>query len=240
MHLVARQFLPKCNHCDDRSWNIFCGSCEALLRFKSHCLSCGVRCVGKHQSYCPNCRTKKASWNRFYTSYFYDGGVREWILDMKSRGNPERLRELQRFQLPTDFRNYDVLVSVPSDPAKNIQRSYVFSELLGKRLSKLLRVPYKESVFLRKEFLTSQKKLSRSERFFYLQKCISLTQGISLKPKTRVLLVDDVFTTGASMSLCARLLVERGIEVDAYSLSFQIKRLSHLAISQKIGKTRQQ
>lgn len=101
---------------------------------------------------------------------------------------------------------WDVIVPVPLHPIKKYRRGYNQSEEFAKGLSKGLDLPMEE--FLqRNKFTETQTKKSRIERMDNVDDVFSLIRPADGK---RILLVDDVMTTGATLCSCANVLLANG------------------------------
>lgn len=102
--------------------------------------------------------------------------------------------------------NCDVLVCVPSDMFRRSRRGYNQAYLLAKELSKLSSVPVRD-VLKRRPLVRHQAKLDRKRRLSNLEGVISCAADMK---GMRVLLIDDVRTTGATAVACARALKAAG------------------------------
>ena len=104
---------------------------------------------------------------------------------------------------------WDWLVPVPLHPAKQREREFNQAERLARRLGAATRIPVNKRL-LRRIFPTrTQTLLSRDERLANVRNAFSLRSGKSLNGE-RLVLVDDVFTTGATTNACAGALRKAG------------------------------
>jgi ComF family protein len=104
---------------------------------------------------------------------------------------------------------WDAVVPVPLHPTKLREREFNQAERLAIHLGKALGLPCKRSWLQRVERTRTQTLLTRSERAANVSKAFAATAGLKLGGQ-RVVLIDDVFTTGATTSACARVLKEAG------------------------------
>ena len=105
--------------------------------------------------------------------------------------------------------HWDWLVPVPLHPAKQREREFNQAERLARRLSAVTRIPVNNRL-LRRVFPTrTQTLLSRDERLENVRNAFAVRSGTSLNGE-RVVLVDDVFTTGATTNACAGALRKAG------------------------------
>ncbi len=103
--------------------------------------------------------------------------------------------------------NFDLLTAVPLNPARLKERGYNQSALLAEHLSQITRIPFNESILKRVRNTPSQTKLSRSERQANVRDAFKAEGQLE---GARILIVDDVVTTGSTLNECARVLKEAG------------------------------
>ena len=111
--------------------------------------------------------------------------------------------------LDTEFQAVDVVVPVPLDPSRLRQRGYNQAELVAQPLAKRLQVPLRAHLLMRTRPRPQRLKLTRRERWQTVRGAFVMAGGARVD-KLRVLLVDDVFTTGATLDACARTLRRAG------------------------------
>jgi ComF family protein len=112
-----------------------------------------------------------------------------------------------RKQLP-DF-NADAVVPVPLDRARYRERGYNQAELIAKPLARLLGIPFRSYLLVRTRARPTHLRLTRRERWETVRGAYSACERAPVD-KLRVLLVDDVFTTGATLDACSRALKGAG------------------------------
>jgi ComF family protein len=132
---------------------------------------------------------------------------------LKYKNKPELGEELGRLYglslLEKGFAGFwDVLVAVPLHPLKKQRRGYNQSECFARGLSKVLGVPYRE-LLVRRKFTTTQTNKSRLERLENVDDVFALNDG-QVTQGLRILLVDDILTTGATLCACAQTLLQGG------------------------------
>jgi ComF family protein len=132
---------------------------------------------------------------------------------LKYKNKPELGEELGRLYglslLDNGFGGaWDVLVAVPLHPLKKQRRGYNQSECFARGLSKVLGIPYRE-LLVRKKFTTTQTNKSRLERLENVEEVFALNEG-QVTQGLRILLVDDILTTGATLCGCAQTLLQGG------------------------------
>ena len=105
-------------------------------------------------------------------------------------------------------RRFDLIVPVPLHPARERERGFNQAALLAELLSRKVAVPLL-TVLERIRFTSTQTAHDRAERMENLDGAFRLRKRMTVR-QSRVLLVDDVLTTGSTLSECARVLKEAG------------------------------
>jgi len=119
----------------------------------------------------------------------------------------ERLAELVKAE--SDTLEADVVVPVPLHRERERERGYNQAALLSKPLAKKLRLPHKAVLLVRTRARPDKQVLSLEERWESVRGAFATRPG-SQVDNLRVLLVDDVWATGATLDACARGLLEAG------------------------------
>lgn len=114
-----------------------------------------------------------------------------------------------------DMLNYSIITAVPLHKAKLRHRGYNQSECFGQGLSETMEIEYKNTLFRRKNTATQTKK-SRLERWENVSSMFDVVDT-GLVRGQRILLVDDVITTGATAEACLNRLVEAGAKEVAFA-----------------------
>ena len=146
---------------------------------------------------------------------FQKGGVVQHLLhQLKYNNHPEigeRLgkaygRELAEASFGSEF---DLIIPVPLHQARLRHRGYNQSAFFAKGLSESMNITWDESISIRKMATASQTRKTRAERWENVHHVFSIGSHIDLSQK-RILLVDDVITTGATLEACGHQLLDSG------------------------------
>jgi competence protein ComFC len=121
----------------------------------------------------------------------------------------ERLYEV--IQTNPALQAVDVIVPVPLHPTRRRERGYNQAELIAKPLARRLRIPLGTYLLVRTKPRPPRLLLSRRERWLTVRGAYEIRQGVRVD-NLRVLLIDDVFTTGATLDACARALKKAGVK----------------------------
>jgi len=103
----------------------------------------------------------------------------------------------------------DAVVPVPLDAGRQRERGYNQAELIARPLARLLGIPFRSYLLVRTRPRPNKQRLTRMERWETVRGAYATHQKAQVD-KLRVLLVDDVFTTGATLDACSQALRQAG------------------------------
>src|ERR1035437_10025068 len=101
--------------------------------------------------------------------------------------------------------NWDFIVPVPLHPLKQREREFNQAELLAQPLSRAANIPLNNKILQRTAPTATQTLLTREQRAANMKNAFAVRPGVRLDAK-RIIVLDDVFTTGATTSACAEVL----------------------------------
>jgi ComF family protein len=161
---------------------------------------------------CGECRLNPPPWDRFYFHGPYTDALRHLVLDYKFNGGLHRTRLLSSMAVAA-FRHGrgrvpDLVVPVPLHPRRLVWRGYNQSTELARALGRALPAPVNDRALVRTRNTVPQTRLDMRQRRENIRDAFSADP--ELVSGRAVLLVDDVFTTGATMTECARTLCRAG------------------------------
>ena len=107
--------------------------------------------------------------------------------------------------------SFDLVVPVPLFSQRFRERGFNQAGLLAEGLGKRLEVPVAHKILRRIRDTGTQTRLTGAARRSNLRQAFALKDGVDLSGQT-VLLVDDVMTTGTTLSECARVLRQAGVQ----------------------------
>ena len=214
-------YPPLCFGCGEEiSGGFLCFSCYEKLFISSLavCPKCG-RPV-PYFTRCQECQPR-LNLSRVRALGLYQPPFKGMIEEFKYKGKrklAEILGDALSLILANDpfLKKADLLVPIPLHPAKIRERGYNQSELLARTIARRTNLPV-ACALKRKRNTQSQTKLSsREERFRNMENVFVRQDKEEVRGK-RIILIDDVLTSGATLSSAARVLLEGGAE-EVYGL----------------------
>lgn len=193
-----------------RQGRMLCRGCEtALPRLeKPYCSTCAAPGAVR---VCPSCAAIPPPIDGIRAPYLFDGAVKDLVHALKYRNLRAAAPELGRLlasYLESNPVPGDVLMPVPLHRWRHHQRGYNQAELLARELSGLAGIPVELHTLRRGRNTPPQVSLkSHEERRSNIQGAFQCTRRVDGQ---RVLLVDDVATTGSTLSACAAVLKAAG------------------------------
>ncbi|HVF85840.1 MAG TPA: ComF family protein [Abditibacteriaceae bacterium] len=227
--LLDAVFPPRCagaqNGCEVWSRDLFCGSCTQTLQpiTPPFCTICGAPFdfLSQTADVCDKCRANRyqaaAPFDGVRSLYFFEGAIRRAVHHFKYEGKTALSAPLAALmnsflrQSSTRFVDIEALthiVAVPLHGRRKRGRGYNQSELLARQLGRLTGVSF-DSILVRTRPTTPQVELSIRERAINVQGAFRLKPNANIEGAT-ILLIDDVYTTGATLRECARVLQNGG------------------------------
>jgi ComF family protein len=195
-----------------------CGQCRAKARFieEPFCECCGRPFKGDITTRfeCSNCKEMQWAFQSARSAVV----ARDPVLDVIHRYKYQRALWFEPFlagllveaaQPVLAGGNWQMIVPVPLHASKEREREFNQAERLADRLGAAVQIPVNKRLMQRVIPTRTQTQLSRQERLANVRNAFAMQRGQRLNGE-RVVLVDDVFTTGATTSACARVLSAAG------------------------------
>ena len=197
-----------------------CSRCWEQVRFikPPFCGRCGLPFHGDLTTAfeCANCRGMELHFCSARSAVSATGMVLDVIHRYKYKRalwfEPFLADLLMREALPElRGQKWDWIVPVPLHPAKKRQREFNQAERLATYLSAAAKIPLDTGLLKRVAATATQTKLTRQQRAENMRNAFALHKGRKLNGE-RILLFDDVFTTGATTDACAKVLLSAGAQ----------------------------
>jgi len=202
-----------------------CGLCDECwqkvlnLRIEgARCPSCGIplpNFADSSESLCLECVRCPPPYSGARSFGYYSTELRQTIHELKFQGRRTLVRLLSPLLANVFFdswqrEDFDFLTNVPLHPSRRRERGFNQAELLSRALAEVVGLPERRA--LRRNALTqSQVGLSDAQRLENVRNVFSCARIDQVAGK-RILLIDDVMTTGATVASASRTLIEAGAE----------------------------
>jgi ComF family protein len=186
------------------------------------CLHCLAELPKTHYGLQKHNPVEKLFWGRVpfafagaFLNFYHKGKAREILHQIKYKG-AQPLAELmgrlygEELTLCSDGLIADMIIPVPLHPRKQRQRGYNQSEAFANGLGELLKIPVRTDIVSRILYSQTQTKKARFNRWQNVDGIFRLEKPEDLENK-RILIVDDVITTGATLEACLKSLNPQGL-----------------------------
>lgn len=191
------------------------------------CDACGLpfeRAEDAVGQLCAGCAARPPRWNRARAALIYNDDSRKLILALKRRGDRNGLSVFARLMSDVGgdlISTADLIVPVPIHFTRLASRGFNQAGWLAGAISRLHGVPVRHGVLKRVKATPSQGRMSAGQRRRNVAGAFALTEsGNSALQGKRVLIVDDVYTTGATLNACARAIKQAGpANIDVVTLA---------------------
>lgn len=206
-------FFPnKCGFCGNITGNstYVCKNCQSLkyISDANHCILCG-RKVYTENNICKDCSTKKVYYDKLIYFGEYKDVIKSRLLAYKFSDSSylyNFFAEILSVKLLPE--NADIISTVPISKLRMKERGYNQSELIGKKVSKYLGKQYKNLLIKTHETLR-QSELNKSDRLINIKNSFTIKPNSDIEGKN-IILIDDIFTTGATANECSKILKKAG------------------------------
>ena len=221
LHFLYPPACPVCGEIILPRGNDVCAGCEEKLHavHEPLCMKCGVMLQYWEKEYCPECKKTIHKFERNFAVWEYEKYMKASISRFKFQGKTEYTSFYVR-HMATRYKNIlqafhiDVIIPVPIHEHRRRERGFNQAELLAKELGRQLCLPVCTDYLLRIKKTKPQKELNGQERKKNLQGAFACNkkrhkEAIAWK---RILLVDDIYTTGSTLDACAVVLSLAGVQ----------------------------
>lgn len=193
-------FPPVCGICLNTCNKYICDDCMELINFKS---------INKIDKYT----------DKFFTKHLYifeyEGIIRQRILDYKFKEKSYLYKTFTQTivnnEKNLDFiKEYGVIIPVPIHKNRKKSRGYNQSELIVKEIARNIKdIKLELKILYKKENIKAQSSLNKVQRMENIKNVFLVKNEYKIKNK-KVLLLDDIFTTGSTVNECSKKLIEAG------------------------------
>lgn len=189
-----------------------------------YCVKCGKKLISQDESFCNGCKNRQMSFDEGRAVFIYDDVMRKSIYRFKYGGRREYARYYAE-QIVTSLSekifkwNVDVIIPVPLHKSKQKKRGFNQAFLIAKEISVLTNIPVDDKILIRVKNTEKQKNLGAFDRDRNIKNAFKMRQN--KVQYLSAMLIDDIYTTGATMSNASDVLKSGGIE-HVYCISLSI------------------
>lgn len=229
---AIRFFLPvHCSNCNsllaDDPIPHFCSGCWNAISLlpEARCARCDrpfpspIATTYSPNHVCRSCAERPPSYTKAWTLYPYAPPLQDAIRLFKYQGKVSLaapLAALMLARLPP-LNSIDIIMPVPLHIARLRQREFNQSLLLADQIGRRLDIPVAYTNLIRTAPTPAQTTLSRKNRQKNLRRAFAVRHPEAIANR-RILLIDDVFTTGTTVNECAKALRRAG-SADVFALT---------------------
>lgn len=208
---------PLCDQVVTGTKDTTCTACHLKIPFikEPACKKCGKEMEDSSEEYCSDCKQRTHQFSYGVALLNYTIEVKASIARYKYqnvRSHAPWYGEQMAKHLNSRIVNMkpDILVPVPLHRKKQNIRGYNQSELLANELGTRLNIPTAPDLLVRNKETKALKSLSYIQRKIQLNSSFKLNQSFnySIEGIQRILLIDDIYTTGSTLDACAKALKE--------------------------------
>lgn len=199
-----------------------CERCKVTLEYiqEPRCKRCSKPVEMEEQEYCVDCSKRQYHFLKGYALWVYDDKMSKSISVFKYHhrkyyGKIYITELMNHYSKKIQDLNVDAIVPIPIHWSKHLERGYNQADILAKEIGEKLNLPVLSHLLIRNKKTLPQKRLSDKERLQNLREAFLYNEVVEHKidicPK-RVLLVDDIYTTGSTIEACSSVLMAHGVD----------------------------
>lgn len=116
--------------------------------------------------------------------------------------------------LQLDIHQFDLIIPVPLHSTRERERGYNQAALLANLIAENYKIPYLDNILIRDKYTPSQSKMAKKDRWTNVHKAFKINNFNSIQGKN-ILIIDDLLTTGATVSEAAKTLKKSEVGIVA-------------------------
>lgn len=205
----------------------FCEKCFQNVNIieTSLCPKCG-KIRERSSSLCYDCRTRSHYFVSGRGMFVYDDFLKKSLFGLKFFKHTwigsEYGKLLGAYYISNNLPEVDMIIPVPLHFLRYLERGYNQAEIIASSIAKAINKPIHSNYLKRSKATKAQKDLSDKQRPLNMLKAFKMNAKYVDKIKDkRILIIDDIYTTGSTMDGCAKVLLEKGAR-EVYFLTVAI------------------
>lgn len=190
-----------------------CGICGKLDK-NLLCKKCEIR-LNKNAIFgIDDYRNTSSYFDEHIYIFAYEGEIRNALINYKFNDKSYMYKSFVNFlknnaQICLQIKKYDIIIPVPISKKRYKQRGYNQSSIFAKSLAKNLQIAYFENILIKEKDNAVQSSLSQEERENNVKNVYRVNSSEKIINK-KILVVDDIYTTGSTLNECSKMLKYAG------------------------------
>ena len=198
-YILGLIYPPTCGICDKFYKETICKKCE--IKLKKYEINSFKK-------------SKNEYFNECMHIFKYEGIIREKLILYKFKDKSYLYKTFSEIILKNEkacafLKNYDIIVPVPIHKKRMLTRGYNQTELIAQEIAKHTSLQIENKILLKRKNIISQSKLKKYQRKENVKNAF-FAKNIEKILNKRILLFDDIYTTGSTINECSKVLKNAG------------------------------
>ena len=188
-----------------------CGICGKICK-ESLCKRCAIE-IKKYEINLVN-KNKKMYFNESMHIFKYNEMIRQRLIEYKFQDKSYMYKTFAKIILKNKkvcgfLEKYDIIIPVPIHKKRRLKRGYNQTELIAKEICKTISLELKTDVLIKQKNIKAQSELNKNERKQNIKNAFEIKNINEIIDK-KILLFDDIYTTGSTVNECSKILKKAG------------------------------
>ena len=188
-----------------------CGICGKICK-ESLCKRCAIE-IKKYEINLVN-KNKKMYFNESMHIFKYNEMIRQRLIEYKFQDKSYMYKTFAKIILKNKkvcgfLEKYDIIIPVPIHKKRRLKRGYNQTELIAKEICKNISLELKTDVLIKQKNIKAQSELNKNERKQNIKNAFEIKNINEIIDK-KILLFDDIYTTGSTVNECSKILKKAG------------------------------
>ncbi len=188
-----------------------CGICGKICK-ESLCKRCAIE-IEKYEINLVN-KNKKMYFNESMHIFKYNEMIRQRLIEYKFQDKSYMYKTFAKIILKNKkvcgfLEKYDIIIPVPIHKKRRLKRGYNQTELIAKEICKNISLELKTDVLIKQKNIKAQSELNKNERKQNIKNAFEIKNINEIIDK-KILLFDDIYTTGSTVNECSKILKKAG------------------------------
>ena len=206
-----KKVLSFINHILNLIYPNVCGICGKICK-ESLCKKCEIKL--KNIKKFKIDKIKDKNFEKHLYIFKYEGIIKEKLIEFKFNQKPYLYKTFVKFLIKNKkicrfLKSYDIIIPVPIHYNRKLERGYNQSALIARQIAKQLDIKYGDKVLYKKINNKPQSTKNKEERKQNVIGVYDVKNEYKILNK-KILLLDDIYTTGSTVNECSRILKKTG------------------------------